>query len=111
MIIRILGEGQFKIPAEAEPDLQKLDEELEKAVDSDDEPTFRQALKALLAKVRQVGEPVPDEEIDTSDAILPGPDAHVDEVKALLLDDGVIPGWAEPAPARATQAREASAES
>lgn len=92
MIIRILGDGQYRIPDDAVDRLQALDEALEEAVDTDDDDTFRQALTGLLDHVRQAGELLPDEELDASDAILPGDDAHVDEVRALLLDDGVIPG-------------------
>jgi hypothetical protein len=92
VIIRIMGEGQYDV-ADAEMDaLQGLDQQLEAAVDGSDEVEFRRALVALLDRVRQVGTKVPDAELDASDAILPGPDAHVDEVRALLLDDGVIPG-------------------
>lgn len=92
MIIRILGEGQYRIPDAEMDGLQELDEQLEKAIDSEDDDAFRAALITLLERVRSVGEHVPDEELDASDAILPGPDAHVDEVRVLLLDDGVIPG-------------------
>ena len=92
MIIRILGEGQYRIDEGDLDGLQTLDGELERAVDSGDDGVFRQALVALLDRVRSVGTKVPDEELDASDAILPGDDAHVDEVRALLLDDGVIPG-------------------
>jgi hypothetical protein len=92
LLIRILGEGQYQVSADDVDGLQPLDEDLEIAVESGDDAAFRAALKALLARVRQVGVHVPDEELDASDAILPGDEAHVDEVKALLLDDGVIPG-------------------
>lgn len=92
MIIRILGEGQYEIPADQVDGLQRCDEALEKAVDGDDEQQFRSALTTLLARIREVGTCVPDEELDTSDAILPSDDATVEEVRALLLDDGVIPG-------------------
>lgn len=92
MIIRIMGEGQYRIPEADLDGLQRLDEKLETAVEGDDDSTFRNALVALLDRVREVGEPLPDAELDTSDAILPPEDAHVNEVRALLLDDGIIPG-------------------
>ncbi len=92
MIIRILGEGQYQVGDADLDGLQALDGELEQAVESGDDAVFRQALVALLDRVRSVGSKVPDDELDASDAILPGEDAHVDEVRALLLDDGVIPG-------------------
>ncbi|RJK96913.1 PspA-associated protein PspAA [Vallicoccus soli] len=92
MIIRILGDGQYLVPDDAVEQLQALDDALEEAVATDDDDTFRRALTGLLDHVRQAGELLPDEDLDASDAILPGDDAHVDEVRALLLDDGVIPG-------------------
>ncbi len=92
MIIRILGEGQFRVGDSDVDGLQELDRALETAVEGGDERAFRSALHALLESVRSVGERLPDDELDASDAILPGPDAHVDEVRALLLEDGVIPG-------------------
>ena len=91
MIIRIMGEGQYDIADTDVPGLQRYDEELEAALDAD-ETAFRSALWALLARVREAGTLVPDEELDASDAILPPDDATADEVRALLLDDGVIPG-------------------
>ncbi len=92
MIIRILEEGQYQIPDEAVGALQELDDQLEAAIDSGNDERFRSALAALLDRIRSSGTPLPDDELDSSDAILPSDDAHVDEVRALLLDDGVIPG-------------------
>lgn len=92
MIIRILGDGQYQLVEEQVEQLQPLDEALEEAVMTGDEDTFRRCLTDLLERVRALGELLPDEELDTSDAILPGDDATVEEIRALLLDDGVIPG-------------------
>ncbi|MGI8623276.1 MAG: PspA-associated protein PspAA [Solirubrobacteraceae bacterium] len=92
MIIRIMGEGQFSVPDADVDGLQRYDERLEAALDGD-EATFREALSVLLDRVREVGTCLPDEELDASDAILPPSDATVAEVRALLLEDGVIPGY------------------
>jgi len=92
MIIRVLGEGQYDVDDAAVAALQPLDEELEAAVEAADEQRFRTALTSLLERIRAVGTQVPEDEIDASDAILPGPDARIEEVQAILLDDGVIPG-------------------
>ncbi len=92
MILRILGEGQFEVPEQALPHLQELDTALAAAVDGADETRFRGALTELLTYVRQNGSALPEDGLDTSDAILPGEDAAVAEVRALLLDDGVVPG-------------------
>ena len=92
MIIRILGEGQFAVDDAELDGLQELDRQLETAVESGDEQQFRTALATLLDRVRSVGKPVADDELTPSDAILPGAEAHVDEVRAVMLEDGVIPG-------------------
>ena len=92
MIVRILGEGQRTV---ADGDLEGLngfDNDLIAAVESGDEDGFGQALAALLDKVRQVGTPVPDDEIVPSDLVLPSADASLAEVRELLGDDGLIPG-------------------
>lgn len=92
MIIRILSEGQYDVPDDEVDGLNILDENLEHAVDSDDEKEFSAALEALLSKVRTVGTPVPLEDIVESDLLLPFGDASVEEVRELLGDEGLIPG-------------------
>jgi hypothetical protein len=93
--MRILGEGQWRLDDAHLDAVNALDAGLERAVQADDDIAFRAALRDLLAQVRTLGEPLGDEELLESDAILPGEDAHVDEVRALLEGSGVeglIPG-------------------
>ena len=92
MILRILGEGQLKMSDEAVNELNDLDERLIEAVDKGDEGQFQSALTNLVNKVRELGQPVPDDYIGPSELILPGPDATLEEVKELLSDEGLIPG-------------------
>jgi hypothetical protein len=92
MIVRVLGEGQLEVPQAEVEGLQALDNALQAALDSDDDDAFRTALGALLERVRAVGKPIPDDEIKPSGLILPAGDAHVDDVRAMLTDEGLIPG-------------------
>ena len=92
MIVRILGEGQWTLPSERLDELNELDAALTDSVDAGDEARFARDLTTLLDRVRAVGVPVPVESISTSDLILPGPDAALAEVRALLGDEGLIPG-------------------
>jgi hypothetical protein len=92
MIVRILGEGQWDVADEEVTALNELDAEVESAVDGGDRTTFSQSLDALLAAVRTVGVPLPDESLVDSDLILPPSDATLEEVRELLNDDGLIPG-------------------
>ena len=91
MIVRIMGEGQLRLEADSLEGLNRLDDELGAAIDSGDDERFRAALVALLDAVRAAGTPVPDEELVDSDLVLPYAEAHVDEVRAMLTDDGLIP--------------------
>jgi hypothetical protein len=92
VIVRILGEGQLTLKPEALDELNKLDDDLLAAVRDSDEPKFRAAMDALLARVRDLGEPLPVDEIKPSDFILPSSDSSLDEVRDLLSSDGLIPG-------------------
>ena len=94
MIVRILGEGQLRVDDAHADLLNGLDSGLERAVEAGDEEGFRSALTDLLAQVRAVGEPLPDDELVESDAVLPGDDSTLDEVREMLSDtsEGLIPG-------------------
>ena len=92
MIIRIMGEGQLQLPEGAVDDLNKLDVELETAVEKHDEDAFHVALRKLLARARELGEALPADAIEPSDLILPGEGATIEEVHDLLADGGLIPG-------------------
>ena len=89
MIVRILGEGQFSVPDEVSADLDRLDAELEAAVERGDEPAFTEALDSLLNTVREHGTEAPADNLAPSELILPHEGASMDEVRQLLSDDGV----------------------
>jgi hypothetical protein len=92
MIVRIMGEGQLDLADSHLPRLNQLDDELLAAVDKGDDAAFRTTLSVLLAAVRELGEPLPDDALAPSELILPSTEATIDEVKAMLRDDGLIPG-------------------
>ena len=91
MIVRILGEGQFRLDDDASAKLTVLDKDVDAAVHAGDEAVFRMALGAAVKLVRESGTPVPDDEFVTADYILPFSDATIDEVRKLLTD-GTIHG-------------------
>lgn len=91
MIVRIMGEGQLDIASKDLSALNTLDDELEAAIESGDEAKFRAALHTLLDNVRKVGKPLPADSLAPSELILPPADSAMDEVKAMLGDEGLIP--------------------
>jgi hypothetical protein len=92
MIVRISGEGQFDVPDGHVEELNRLDDDLTKAVDAGDEAQFKTALEALLGNIRTAGEELPADFIGPSDLVLPSPDATIHEVREVLGDEGLIPG-------------------
>jgi hypothetical protein len=91
VIVRIMGEGQLEVGDDDLAALNALDGELEAAIDDGDEGKFRTALHALLDNVRQVGKPLPPDSLESSSLILPPADSAMEEVKAMLGDEGLIP--------------------
>lgn len=92
MIVRILGEGQLVLDKDHLVELNKLDDELMAAVEAGENGRFEAAMEALIGKVRQLGSPLPVDELKPSDFILPSPHSSLDEVRDLLSSDGLIPG-------------------
>ena len=92
MILRILGEGQFEVADHTVEALNGLDNELQSAIEAGDEAAFHTALAGLLALVREVGEPVAADHLGPSDLVLPAAESTLEEVRALLGDEGLIPG-------------------
>jgi PspAA-like protein len=92
VIVRISGEGQFSIDDAATAELNRLDSELEAAVDRNDEAAFTAALHGLLEQVRARGSALPADTLEPSDLILPPEDASMDEVREMLTEEGLIPG-------------------
>jgi hypothetical protein len=92
MILRILGEGQFEVAENTVEVLTGLDNELQTAVEAGDDATFHRALSDLLALVRETGTRLPDDHLGPSELVLPGADSTLEEVRALLGDEGLIPG-------------------
>lgn len=92
MIVRILTEGQFDVPDDVVAGLNQTDEFLVAAVDAGDVDGFRRALAELHSAIHDRGVPVPADHLGPSDLVLPAPDATVEEVRAFLSDEGLIPG-------------------
>lgn len=92
MIIRIMGEGQWKASDDLLAKLNTLDDAMEQCFEHDDEPQFEKVRDEMLALVREHGSPLDAGEIAPSDVILPSYDATIDEVKAMLGQEGLVPG-------------------
>ena len=91
MIVRLLGEGQYRVDDSLLARLNELDAQVEKAVADGDERALWSGLQALAEAVRENGEKLADDDLSPSDAIVPPEDLSLDEAKELLQDEGFIP--------------------
>jgi hypothetical protein len=92
MIVRILEQGQFRLGDELHGRLNELDNAVAAAVAAGDEAAFRASLDALLDFVRSSGTPVADDELVTSDHVLPHPEITLEEAREAFAGEGAIPG-------------------
>ncbi|TDE13457.1 PspA-associated protein PspAA [Jiangella asiatica] len=91
MIVRIMGEGQLEVDDSHLDELNRLDDALGESIESGDDDLFRAALTSLLNEVRRVGTALADDVLVDSDLVLPYDDAHIDEVRELLTEEGLVP--------------------
>ena len=91
MIVRLLGEGQFRVDDGLITRLNELDDEIARSVEAGDEQALWTGLQELADTVRQNGSRLSDDELTPSDAVIPPEDLTLDEARELLSDDGFIP--------------------
>jgi hypothetical protein len=91
MIVRVSGEDQYRIQDSERDRLNELDNAVVATVAEGDESRFRESFETLLEYVRANGTPVGDDEIETSDLILPPPDITLAEAETEFTGEGLIP--------------------
>ncbi|MBW0112058.1 PspA-associated protein PspAA [Pseudonocardia saturnea] len=91
MIIRILGGGQFDVPDTGSEELNRLDDRLLTAVESEDGTAFVPALQELVAAVGRLGTPLSESSLVASELVVPAADSDLTQLRALMGDDGLIP--------------------
>jgi hypothetical protein len=91
VIVRLMGEGQYRLDDGARERLNEIDNRVTEAVEAGDESAFRQRLTELANVVRREGERLPDDDLSASDLIVPPNDLTMDEAKQLFAGEGLIP--------------------
>jgi hypothetical protein len=91
VIVRIAGEGQYKLPDEDAARLNELDNEAVAAAAAGDEDRFADLWNQMLELVGRDGEAVPDDELIESDVILPPRDISFEEAVGEFTGEGLIP--------------------
>jgi len=91
VIVRLMGEGQFRVADDVLHELQQLDDQAGQAVERGDEDALRRLLGSMATRVRERGEPLADSDLTASDALIPPEDLSLDEAKRLFEAEGLIP--------------------
>ena len=91
MIVRLMGEGQWRVDDSLEPRLHELDEATEQAVAAADQKALHAALAALAEAVRSGGEKVADSHLTASDLVIPPVDLSLAEAREILHGEGLLP--------------------
>jgi PspAA-like protein len=91
MIVRLMGEGQYRVDDELVQRLNELDDRAQAATDAEDEPTLDRILDEMAALVREQGEAMPDDDLSASDILVPPSDLTLEETKRLISHEGFIP--------------------
>ncbi len=91
MIVRISSEDQFRLDDGDGEQLRQLEDRVAGIVEGGEEDGFRQALSTMLDFVRSRGARVADDELVSSDVILPPADSSFDEVRQEFTGEGLIP--------------------
>ena len=91
MIVRISGEGQFRLPDEDADRLNELDNRAVSAVEEGDETGFQELWSQMLELVSSDGNAIDGDELVESDVILPPRDITFEEARGEFTGDGLIP--------------------
>lgn len=84
MIIRILGEGQFRLDDDLLDHLNKIDNRIVDHMNRGNQTEFMKDLDKLISAVKELGEPLDPVEIVQSDLIIPPEDLSFEEAKRVF---------------------------
>lgn len=91
MIVRISGDGQYRLPDADADRLNELDNRAVAAAEADDETGFHELWQQMLALVETDGNPLDEDDLHPSDVILPPRDVTFAEARGEFTGDGLIP--------------------
>jgi PspAA-like protein len=91
VIVRLMGEGQYRVDDSLRERLNELDDQAMAALDASDETELDKRLEEMFALVRAEGERLPDDDLSASDVIIPPSDLTLEETRELVSHEGLIP--------------------
>lgn len=90
MIIRIVGEGQYRAPEALCDELNRIDNRIVALVTEGKNEEFRTELAKLISEIKAKGEAIEAEEILESDIIVPPEDLSLEEARDIFKGSGIF---------------------
>ncbi len=84
MIVRIQEDNQYRLDDQHGAEVEHLDERLTQAIQQNDTDAFTSTLQEVVAFIQREGTPVANDEVVTSDLIIPAADMSLDEAREAL---------------------------
>jgi hypothetical protein len=91
VIVRLMGEGQWRIDDGLRERLNELDEKAMEALGRENEAELDGYLAQMAELVRNEGVQLPPEDLSPSDIMIPPPDLSLEETRLLFEGEGLIP--------------------
>ena len=91
MIVRLMGEGQYRVDDSLVQRLNELDDTASAASEAGDESKLDAALDEMFELVKREGERLPDDDLSPSDFLVPPSDLTLEETRQLMTHEGLIP--------------------
>jgi len=99
VIIRIAGQGQFKVNSEILDKINEIDNSIVDLIEnvslgSSDHKVTQKELQSKLTEMKNLitsnGEPIDDKEIVESDVIVPDSDLSIEDASKIFKEEGII---------------------
>ncbi|MBA3330351.1 MAG: hypothetical protein H0T39_05665 [Actinobacteria bacterium] len=97
MIVRLMGEGQYRIDEGVRSRLNELDDKAMQALERNDEAELDGYLDQMGKIVRGEGTALELDDLHPSDLLIPPSDLTLEETRQLFSEDGLIPDLPIPA--------------
>jgi hypothetical protein len=92
MIIRIIGQGQYRVKSSLFDDLNRIDNKIVDYVQKGNEDGYKKSLAELIARIVSEGQVVDSKEIIESDIIVPPSDMTLEEARQVFKGTGIFEG-------------------
>jgi hypothetical protein len=91
VIVRLMGEGQYRVDDSVRERLNALDDEAIAALEQSDEGGLDGKIEEMWELVRSSGRRLPDDDLSPSDVVIPPADLTLEETRQLFEGEGLIP--------------------